>query len=547
MVYAPQTQSGNFFNRQERDVRSLQVVEALTFSKERVAGRARLQGRRRPPALALRRRGLQPAASTSSASTARWPSARMFPTATAQPQVSGTEFAVFVQDRWRLNDRLMLELGVRSDRDEVVETVNYSPRGGAGAQPAARRARHPARRDRQVRRAHAAHRRRVHAVSGAADGARASPPTGAPLGAPVTFVHTVARRPLRTPREHRADGGLGSARRPALLLQGGLPQSQAARTPTSSTPIRPLGLLTLGLHRHLELLGVRDHRTVPGQRAPRPQRVVRAIAQHPRPQRLRPVLRQLPQPDHPAQRELAQHHRRAEPADRPRFARAAGSVGVHADLRMADAGFRGRRSTNTRTSSARGTGRDGCPRSRPSTSRWLGRGGSGSTASPPASRSTTPSTRAASATCRPTSRPPTTAASTTRSSARSAFWSAPAARSVRGQTPMLAPVWVRPFSGPALNGVRPRYIPGGRGRGTSSRRSTSLAVECLHHGEGFRRTPARSAPGHARHADPADAAMGPAARARHRPGHPGAIGRPAEGRDRIPLPGTAPAREARPG
>ena len=34
MVYAPQTQSGNFFNRQERNVRSLQLVEALTFSKD---------------------------------------------------------------------------------------------------------------------------------------------------------------------------------------------------------------------------------------------------------------------------------------------------------------------------------------------------------------------------------------------------------------------------------------------------------------------------------------------------------------------------------
>ena len=32
MVYAPQGQSGNYFNRQERNVRSLQVVEALTFS-----------------------------------------------------------------------------------------------------------------------------------------------------------------------------------------------------------------------------------------------------------------------------------------------------------------------------------------------------------------------------------------------------------------------------------------------------------------------------------------------------------------------------------
>ena len=38
MVYAPQGQSGNFFNRQERNVRSLQFVEALTISKDRWAG-----------------------------------------------------------------------------------------------------------------------------------------------------------------------------------------------------------------------------------------------------------------------------------------------------------------------------------------------------------------------------------------------------------------------------------------------------------------------------------------------------------------------------
>ena len=34
MVYAPQTQSGNFFNRQERNVHSLQFVEALSMSKD---------------------------------------------------------------------------------------------------------------------------------------------------------------------------------------------------------------------------------------------------------------------------------------------------------------------------------------------------------------------------------------------------------------------------------------------------------------------------------------------------------------------------------
>jgi hypothetical protein len=38
MVYAPQSQSGNFFNRQERNVRSLQLVEALTFSVDNWLG-----------------------------------------------------------------------------------------------------------------------------------------------------------------------------------------------------------------------------------------------------------------------------------------------------------------------------------------------------------------------------------------------------------------------------------------------------------------------------------------------------------------------------
>src|SRR4029450_8868231 len=33
MTYGPQGQSGNFFNRQERNVRSLQFVEALSYSK----------------------------------------------------------------------------------------------------------------------------------------------------------------------------------------------------------------------------------------------------------------------------------------------------------------------------------------------------------------------------------------------------------------------------------------------------------------------------------------------------------------------------------
>jgi hypothetical protein len=129
MVYAPQGQSGNFFNRQERNVRSLQFVEALTFSKEQWAGthvfkagldlqRSRFDGGNSSHELQVRRLDGSLAERTTYA-----------PPLT-NPVVVGTEFAVFVQDRWRVGDRLMLELGMRADRDDIVERVNVSPRAG---------------------------------------------------------------------------------------------------------------------------------------------------------------------------------------------------------------------------------------------------------------------------------------------------------------------------------------------------------------------------------------------------------------------------------
>jgi hypothetical protein len=37
---------------------------------------------------------------------------------------------VFAQDRWRLGSRFTFELGIRFDREDVIERVNWSPRGG---------------------------------------------------------------------------------------------------------------------------------------------------------------------------------------------------------------------------------------------------------------------------------------------------------------------------------------------------------------------------------------------------------------------------------
>jgi hypothetical protein len=129
MVYAPAGQRGHFFSRQERNVRSVQIVEALTIAKERWAGEhvfkmgldlqhSRFDGDSSSQPFEVRRLDGSLAERTTYAPSL------------ARPEQTGTEFALFVQDRWRVTDRVMLELGFRADRDDVVERVNYSPRAG---------------------------------------------------------------------------------------------------------------------------------------------------------------------------------------------------------------------------------------------------------------------------------------------------------------------------------------------------------------------------------------------------------------------------------
>ena len=128
MVYAPQGQSGNFFNRQERNVRSLQFVEALTISKDWKGQHVFKVG------MDLQSSGYDGDDYSQELNVKRlngtMAELTTYSPPLTHPDVSGTEFALFVQDRWRINDRLMFELGFRSDRDDVVERINYSPRGG---------------------------------------------------------------------------------------------------------------------------------------------------------------------------------------------------------------------------------------------------------------------------------------------------------------------------------------------------------------------------------------------------------------------------------
>ena len=128
MVYTPETQLGSFFNDQEREVRSVQWVEALSLSVDRWHGQhlfkfgfdfqdSKYVGSSVSRPVELRRLD---------GSLAE----RIVPGLPSRQEVTAAELGVFVQDRWRLGSRVTLELGARMDKEDVIERVNWSPRGG---------------------------------------------------------------------------------------------------------------------------------------------------------------------------------------------------------------------------------------------------------------------------------------------------------------------------------------------------------------------------------------------------------------------------------
>ncbi|HJR59309.1 MAG TPA: TonB-dependent receptor [Vicinamibacterales bacterium] len=129
MVYAPESQRGGFFNDQERDVTSFQWVQALSLSRNFRFGqhvfkfgsdvqRSEYTGESVSRPVELRRLDGSLAERI-----------EFGPQSTQE--VQGTEIGLFAQDRWRLNSRVTFEVGLRADRDAVVEGLTWSPRAGA--------------------------------------------------------------------------------------------------------------------------------------------------------------------------------------------------------------------------------------------------------------------------------------------------------------------------------------------------------------------------------------------------------------------------------
>jgi len=128
LTIAPQSETGNYFNTQERHVRSFQWVESISLIRnwrgEHVIKTgvdvqwARFEGTSENRPVEVRRLDGSLAERT------------IFGELTEQ-EVAGTEVALFGQDRWRVGSRITTELGFRMDRDPITHRYNWSPRAGA--------------------------------------------------------------------------------------------------------------------------------------------------------------------------------------------------------------------------------------------------------------------------------------------------------------------------------------------------------------------------------------------------------------------------------
>ena len=128
MVLAPEENHGHFFNDQDRDTWTVQWTEAITLQQRDWVGDHVFK-----IGVDVRHAGF------SGDSTSRPVEVRRADGSLSQRIVYGgattqstesTDIGLFLQDRWRLNRRLLLEVGGRVDRNELLEGLNVAPRFG---------------------------------------------------------------------------------------------------------------------------------------------------------------------------------------------------------------------------------------------------------------------------------------------------------------------------------------------------------------------------------------------------------------------------------
>lgn len=133
MNFAPDVNSGNYFNRQDRRSTRVEALEIYNFTPPDFVGthfmkvglgltHTTFDGRNRSNTVRILRRD-----------------------GTISQQIdfvgdgiqsrNTTEFSSFFQDKWTINDRLTLEYGVRFDRDTIAHENDFAPRLGFAFSP----------------------------------------------------------------------------------------------------------------------------------------------------------------------------------------------------------------------------------------------------------------------------------------------------------------------------------------------------------------------------------------------------------------------------
>lgn len=128
MVISPDGTQGNYFNRQERRTHTTQWVEAFRTVRQ-AAGHHLLKAGL--DVLHLRFDGVSTSRQVEVRRADGTLSQRLDYNGPSTQSVTAFDAAAFAQDAWRLNDRMLIELGMRVDRDGVLARTNLSPRFGA--------------------------------------------------------------------------------------------------------------------------------------------------------------------------------------------------------------------------------------------------------------------------------------------------------------------------------------------------------------------------------------------------------------------------------
>ena len=127
MVLTPEGNEGNFFNLQERQTRTWQLVESLTLARE---GHGEHLIKFGVDVLGSSFDGWSESRPVNITRADGSLSQRIEFSERSSQRYRSTDLALYGQDRWRVEDRLLVELGLRLDRDGVLRKTHIAPRLG---------------------------------------------------------------------------------------------------------------------------------------------------------------------------------------------------------------------------------------------------------------------------------------------------------------------------------------------------------------------------------------------------------------------------------